>query len=46
MCEILYINQQLSFSSQRLHRCYSAFEKWWHVRRNQISSYAKMDESI
>jgi len=25
---------------------YSVFETWWHTRRNQISSFAKMDESI
>jgi hypothetical protein len=25
---------------------HSAFEMWWHTRRNQISSFAETDESI
>jgi len=25
---------------------WSAFETWWHTRRNQISSFAETDESI
>jgi len=25
---------------------YSAFETWWHTRRNQISSFAETDEYI
>ena len=24
----------------------SAFEMWWHTRRNQISSFGETDESI
>jgi len=25
---------------------YTAFEMWWHTRRNQISSFGETDESI
>ena len=27
-------------------KCYCAFETWWHMLRNQISSFAETDESI
>jgi len=26
--------------------CLTAFEMWWHTRRNQISSFGETDESI
>jgi len=27
-------------------RTQTAFEMWWHTRRNQISPFGKTDESI
>jgi len=36
----------LAIYNQPLISLYTAFEMWWHTRRNQISSLGEADESI
>jgi len=43
MTKILMI---ILYPALKLTARYSAFETWWHTCRNQISSFAKTDESI
>jgi len=36
----------INFTTTVFEPGYSAFEMWWHTRRNQISSFAETDGSI